>query len=349
MMFLNHFLLPAHNNLTLARILLACSVIAYHALALTGADPAMDPIRRLSGFISTGGLAVALFFLLSGMLVCNSLRHHASVGYFTLARLLRVMPGLIVLLLVTVLLVGPSLTSLPLVDYVRHPLTLDYLWGNVRFDTRYTLPGLFVNNPYPDVVNGSLWTLRWELACYGGLALAGLFGLTNSRALATLLCLVVCYGVVTHHPWLTHYLGQQPTMLRLPCYFAFGCLLALWQHRLPLDWLAVVTVLLCWAVRATPAFDYLFVLAAASMLLWLCSLPRVVALHIQLDISYGVYIYGFLVQQLVAFYLPALNWSQHLLLALPASIFCGYLSFRFIEQPCIRFGKRFQPEPTASG
>ena len=111
----------------------------------------------------------------------------------------------------------------------------------------------------------------------------------------------------------------------------------------------VVTVLLCWAFRATPAFEYLFVLAAASMLLWLCSLPRVVALHIQLDISYGVYIYGFLVQQLVAFYLPALNWSQHLLLALPASIICGYLSFRFIEQPCIRFGKRFQPEPTASG
>ena len=92
---------------------------------------------------------------------------------------MRVYPGLLVVLLLTVLVLGPAFTTLSLGAYFSDRGTLLYLPRNLTLKwLQYDLPGVFLNNPYPAAVNGSLWTLFYEaFVCYGMVAVVGVLGL----------------------------------------------------------------------------------------------------------------------------------------------------------------------------
>lgn len=55
------------------------------------------------------------------------------------------------------------------------------------------------------------------------------------------------------------------------------------------------------------------------------------------DFSYGIYLYGFLVQQLVilAFHGQMSNTLNYVI-TLPIAIVCGVLSYKLIEYPCMQ-------------
>ncbi len=159
------------NNFNLIRFIAAVAVLISHSFPLsnTGLD---DPLINLIG-MSAGNIAVDVFFLSSGFLVTRSLLMSQSIKTFLRSRALRIYPALWVMLLITVFVLGPLITESKIIEYFSDPMTWKYLFRNATMilPAKHELPGVFLDNPYGRAVNGSLWTLPFEIKLYIALAL----------------------------------------------------------------------------------------------------------------------------------------------------------------------------------
>ena len=121
-----------------------------------------------------------MFFALSGFLVAGSLLRSRTVAMFLASRIIRIFPALSVEVLLSAVLLGPLFTSLTLAQYFRSHEFWGY-WWNLVGHVHFRLPGVFDANPNPNVVNGQLWTVPYELYCYVLLALVTLIGGVRHR------------------------------------------------------------------------------------------------------------------------------------------------------------------------
>lgn len=152
------------NNFDFIRIAAAYLVLFSHCWPLFGREP--EFLSALLNYETGGGLAVSIFFFTSGYLMCGSLLRRDDLFHFVMSRSLRILPGLAVTVLFCGFVVGPAYTELSLRDYFGQPATWLYLNNMVIFPIRFPLPGVFMHNPAQASVNGSLWTLPIEVACY---------------------------------------------------------------------------------------------------------------------------------------------------------------------------------------
>lgn len=167
------------NNLNAIRMVAASAVLVSHAWPITLGAAAAEPLFRETGQ-SLGHFAVAVFFGVSGLLIARSFDRRRSMIHFLVARVLRLYPALLAVAILTVV-VGGFMSRLDLAAYVRSPETWTYIPANLSLAfMQYPLPGVFEGNPYGPPINGSLWTLFYEVACYflpwwrlGCLALCG--------------------------------------------------------------------------------------------------------------------------------------------------------------------------------
>lgn len=109
-------------------------------------------------------LGVVIFFSISGYLITASWSRTKNPISYLAARSLRIFPALVVVL-VCMLVVGPLVTTLTTSAYFDHPATWSYL-SHIILRPQYELPGVWATQPYPNAVNGSLWTLPAEFFCY---------------------------------------------------------------------------------------------------------------------------------------------------------------------------------------
>lgn len=173
------------NNFAVLRIIAAMLVLISHSWPLTG--HLVDPLMAVTNNHLTGGtLGVMMFFAMSGFLVTESYLRRDSIASFFEARALRLFPALAVALAVAIF-IGASVTTLSAADYFSQPQTSQYFAKNLLLDTRYELPGVFANTPYPRVVNGSLWTLPTEWFMYCIVGLLGALAILRSQAAASAL------------------------------------------------------------------------------------------------------------------------------------------------------------------
>lgn len=126
---------PHKNNLDAVRMGAAMLVLVGHSYALNGLRE-----HVFLSWLPLGPLGVYIFFTISGYLVIESWRRDPHLGRFLVRRALRILPGLMVCVLLSVLVLGPSLTSLPLGAYFRHDLVTLYVWNIVLYPV-YHLPG----------------------------------------------------------------------------------------------------------------------------------------------------------------------------------------------------------------
>ncbi|MEO8197672.1 MAG: acyltransferase [Thermoanaerobaculia bacterium] len=325
----------------LLRVLAAFMVFAGHQKALTGLR---EP--DFLGFVSWGEVAVGVFFALSGYLVSESWRRDPSVARYLLRRGLRLLPGLAGVVLFACLLLGPILTSLQLGTYFSHPQTYQYLW-NLLLNVRFALPGVFATNPVPNVMNGSLWTLPMEVACYLVLVLF-LRSLARIRAVWILWPLAAAL-------WTTDFLVAKETSWVLystswrmaahfATYFFIGAALRLAPpprfSPIPAAMLAAAVLMFTANSRlgywCAPLCVALLVIGAAR----LSAAPsRWVSRYG--DLSYGLYLYAFPIQQLVISTGLARDYPRRgFVVAWLGIVLCAYLSWRWIESPALRFKPR---------
>jgi peptidoglycan/LPS O-acetylase OafA/YrhL len=119
--------------------------------------------------------------------------------------------------LLAMLVLGPSVTTLPLRDYFSHSLTWDYL-HNILLQIRFSLPGVFADNTFPNAVNGSLWTIPIEVSCYAVLAAAGALGLMRWRWVWACICIAYLLWFLTHMTMDLR--GTRTHWWEFPAYFA---------------------------------------------------------------------------------------------------------------------------------
>lgn len=326
------------NNTDLLRLLAACAVIYGHAYAIAAEPARVDFVTRALGFEYTGSLAVKFFFFLSGILVTNSLLQHDSAQRFVAARVARIFPALVVSRAVVTLLLGPALTQLSWHDYFATPHLLAPILAHPQFG--YTLPGVFVGQPQV-AANGSLWTIPYELTMYEVLFAVWLLGLLRNRIVASLACaaLVAMFGL---RPTQITELGlpAHPEAGTLAALFFIGSLLAVNKHAVPISGRILAgLVVAAWLLRPSPWFPWLLYLSVVYGGIWLSGLPALRRLRPPGDFSYGVYVYGWPVQQAVYQLWPQAGIAGNQAVSVTISLLLGAASWYAIERPAIRLGR----------
>jgi peptidoglycan/LPS O-acetylase OafA/YrhL len=336
-----------YNNFDFMRFLLALSVIFSHSFAFLynptwyGFDPLLHLTNGQAGF---GGSAVDGFFLISGFLVTQSWANTRDLGAFVAKRALRIVPALAVVLAFCTFVVGP-LAVQDIGSYFHNPGTYRFLalMFAKRIDVSDVLPGVFVHNPEPRDVDGSLWTIRYELGCYGIVAAFGLLGLYKRPASVVGLA-IVSFVLKALHIFGIHSFGLFDNLFHLLTYFSVGMLFYLYRARIahsPVLLIGSILVLVLSAfVKLLPLtmpifFGYLIFYVAFSNKIRLQRFAK------HGDISYGMYLYACPIQQLLVFYLPrSFNAGTLFLTATLLTALCAALSWRFVEEPALRLKPR---------
>ncbi|MBY0519218.1 MAG: acyltransferase [Sphingomonas sp.] len=294
-------------------------------------------------------MLLPMFFALSGFLIMGSALRIDSLKTFITFRVLRIVPALATEISLSALILGPALTVLPLADYFasdKLPAYFGSLIGRVSF----VLPGLFLTNPFPEMVNASLWTVGPEILCYivaSLLILAGLFRSARSMAVVALLFVALC--IVTDR-WDHGVVGEVLPTKVLILSFLLGNILYLIRHFVPLGlgYMALALVITLVAIglsQAAIVFHPLMYLAAAGSAYLVAAigvqqLPRLPFFH-RGDYSYGIYIYGFPIQQAIVYFLPSIrNGWVNFAIALPLTLTLAVLSWHYVEKPVLGLRKR---------
>jgi len=294
-------------NFDLMRLVAALLVVVSHTFPLAGQAP-----FRIMGVEDLGALGVSVFFVISGYLVSAS--YERDPKSYLLKRILRIEPGLIASLVVTVAALGFVTTASAAAYWPQAGLYV--LRNALLYPATYALPGVFQDVPMAGVVNGVLWTLRLEFTFYIVLMLIRA-RLAWVLALAAICAVVFVTMTFTHPHWaqekLTRiaFLGARNGLL-----FFAGAALQLSRHKVP-RWLGGVSVV---------AFPFLGPLALPTAVLGLARPGKLPA-----DLSYGVYIYAFPVQQILAAQ-GQLNVATAVLGVLPFALASWFL----VERPALR-------------
>lgn len=330
-----------NNNLDLIRILLASLVIVGHSKFLNGAgDFWIDPISHFFDYTYSGAIAVKLFFFISGLVITNSYIIKNSASYFIISRVFRLIPALLFVLLITVFGFGPVLTNLTTFNYISNINTYHYILNNILFSTQYDLPGIFQYNLFANAVNGSLWSLRYEIGCY--IALLCMFlilGRRNKYYLNIPIALVIIDTTLPNR-FIFNFLGNNPEIYLLPLPFALGCLYAINKEIIKINsFLILISILFYVIFKNTYLNEILLVFTCCNILLYVCSNNYVLKLKPKYDISYGIYLWGFLVQQTLYYYFGHIHIGLHCILALIISMMLGLITNLIIEKPFIIIGK----------
>lgn len=335
---------PRSNNLDALRLFGAAAVILGHAYHLTG-RPLLVP--GLLGYpVSTMG--VVIFFSISGYLITASWSRSPSVVTYGAARALRIFPALIVVILLSVFVLGPIVTTRSVGEYFDDPRTLHYL-VNIVMQPQYDLPGVFATDvPYPNAVNGSLWTLPAELFCYVMVPLLCLVPrfarpATFGAALVVSLVLAAVPAVDSPVIW-----GSRLSDAALMwVFFAAGALLRLAHERWRGFFRADVAVVLGLGYLMLTALEPTWTtkiswisLPYIVLTLGLASTPYVRRAARYGDLSYGMYLVGFPVQQLVVVYVGVVAMSLNLVLVLAISAVLALISWHLVEAPSMRLKNR---------
>lgn len=341
------------NNFDFLRFFAAALVLFAHSYPLVGRRED-EPLTLLTGYEKGGSIAVGIFFVMSGYLIASSWLASSSPQSFLLKRALRIFPALIVAVLLTTFVLGPLVSQLDLSAYLTDNGTWTYL-QNILLVTRYELPGVFSGNSFPDVVNGSLWTLPLEVLMYIGVMLLGLTGFLKRR----LIFLPIAVLAVGHF-WLLGKLGIDSYFIKNICklgmlYYSGA---ALFLHRDDIPWRGWIAALLAIALVATfrtaigplvyfVALPYLVLYLAYTPLPWVSRFGKYG------DFSYGLYIYAFPFQQLsVYLFGPQLGVLGLTLIAFVPTLVFAALSWHLVEAPAMRlkrlFGKAAQPGQATS-
>ena len=325
------------------RLLAALMVLHGHMFAIAG---------RPQPLILGGGLAfvaVIVFFVVSGYWVSESAVQRSRVAY-VVARALRILPGLAVCCAVTILLCALA-SAKPVNAYLASPETWGFMWNALPFfhSPQLGIPGVFEDGPMKEAVNGSLWTLEYEVLCYILVGVAAVFGRGGVRVF---MIAAAVFGLAVY----AQAFGGDPNKLNARMIFlldyltlgwiavftgafAFGAWLHSADERRLRQVIAVSVIAMALGFHDPSFSQAVSIFLYGSIAIWIgrnVSLDRW-ATRGQ-DISYGVYIYAFPIQQLTVRWIQPADTAGFLAyyaVALGATAGLAMLSWLLVERPAL--------------
>lgn len=325
-------------NLDTLRLIAAFLVIYSHSFTFVGRGEPGPPFYQNT----YGGFGITIFLIISGFLITQSyLRSNSPLRYLW-GRIIRIFPTLIFIVLLTVFVLGPLLTSLSKGVYFSSGQTYSYLLTLTLYGVRYALPGVFADNPFPNAVNGSLWILEYQFSFYLAVLFLGMTRLLQKRQIMLglfVVSLVLNYFNISISTNIyTIYIFY---FVQLFTYFSFGMVAYLYRDHIPLRagffFLAVAMLII--ASFRNGFSDILFVFMLGYIVLYIGYSPKVnISWPARFgDFSYGIYIFAFPVQQTVVYLFDGQMsaWSNFLISGVITYIL-AVLSWVFIEKRVLK-------------
>lgn len=329
-----------YNGLNGIRLILAISVILWHSFSISGAQFTLgDPAQQLMSHGFVDG-----FFGISGFLIAASWIRTPRAAAYLRARTIRIFPAFWVCLVITALVFAPisvALTGGNPWGLFTSSDTYEYILKNAGLWVfSRGIEGTLEAVPYPEAWNGSLWTLAWEFFCYLGILALGVAGLVQRKSV-----LWVLFGAAWFAALVVPVIGFDSTFvysaIRFSLMFLSGTLLAAYSSQITVRWWSIVVCTVAVLVSAwLPDYRVVGALALTYLLVALGAIISHPKMQFKNDISYGVYIYAFPIQQLVASAggasLGVLGfWIVSCAITFPVAA----LSWFLVEKPSLRFKK----------
>lgn len=332
------------NNFDFLRLVFALLVVVHHSFPLSGASEQDWLFYATNGLLSFSYIGVRGFFVISGFLIFPSLmRSKNLVDYFN-KRILRIYPGLFVVLAVTLffcifLYDGRTSSFFKIKEvYTYIPVNLSLI------KLQNYIPGVFGSNPYPRAINGSLWTIVYEFTLYCTIALFIFFrkkSIMFQRSLLTLFIFLFFVIRIFQTQIETLHIGTLALHMfaHNGIYFYVGAFLSTFdlqkiKYKLPV----MLACLLIWILLlGNPNFELLqyFLFPVIVLFFGTYSTKYINSIGEKIgDLSYGVYIYGFPIQQTLMHFF-ALSCLQLTFSATPIILIFAWFSWHFVEKKAL--------------
>ncbi len=326
------------------RFFLSISIIFLHSFHVAyGTANGGAKISFLAPFF---GAILPIFFGLSGFLVAGSAIRTASVKVFLGFRALRLVPALAVEVTLSALLLGPLLTTEPLAIYFSSHEFWTY-WGNILGRIRFNLPGMFEDNPVPRIVNLNLWTLHAEILCYAILASAMVIGLLKRRRVAVALWLICSAAMLALSISLGWFVREDLYPSSIWIYaFCTGVIAFLWRDRIRLSPIFLTLAVLAYlTLYFMPMLSVIAVVPLTYIMIWVGMQAKLAAnIFKKGDYSYGLYLYGYVIQQTLALVFPSMReWWFIFPLAVILTLLFAIISWHLVEKPALKFKRHLSP------
>jgi peptidoglycan/LPS O-acetylase OafA/YrhL len=350
---------PRSNALNAWRLTLATGVILWHSWPLTGRHLSYEPVHQLlrDGWVDG-------FFTISGFLITWSWFRRPRIRDYFLARGLRILPGLWACLIVTAFVIAPIAVVIQggsAVKLLLSPAPFEYVLGNSGVQIlKHDIAGTPSGIPWFGEWNGSLWTLFWELLCYILIAGLGVVGLLHRRWLIPALFALGLYWSATLPPYngfieaapdqgqhidsATVQLVIEGMAVRFAVMFLAGALLYQFRNEIPARWsLVVASLVIVLAASLLPNYRVIAAVPLAYAIIVSGALIHNKCLTLKTDMSYGVYIYAFPIQQLLVICgLAFLNPILFAVVAAIATLPLAVLSWFLVEKRAISLKSRLK-------
>jgi len=299
------------NNFDFLRLAFALFVIITHSYNLLDLSYSDVLSRLTNGQITFSHLGVCGFFTISGYLIIKSLNRSLSIGNYLKKRILRLSPGLAVVLILTVLY-GAFISNESVEFYFTQYKTYLYIPANLSlYRLQDYLPGVFTSNPFSGAINGSLWTLPYEFSCY--LALIPLYFIRDNKRWVKIAVITALGLFIITKLFFSSYVNAfdfvlaGKYILEFGGYFVMGSALAMLniQKIKAKSILAAASFLVICLLLYFNALDLVsFILIPLFIIsLGLINTPYISSISRYIgDLSYGIYIYAFPVQQSLIYF-----------------------------------------------
>ena len=345
------------------RIFLAIMVLLDHSFLIAEGEKYQF---NQPGITVLQAAILPMFFALSGFLITGSAMR-LPLKEFLLNRGIRIVPALAVDIVFAALILGPLFTTVSLSVYFSSYEFWAY-FANIFGIIHFVLPGVFENNPFPATVNGSLWTVPYEIGCYAIMSGLIVFGFLKRPRAALMASIVIAAIIIflkvsnispanlggllppgsSGFTLLDHFVGLRGLMLYVN--FMLGAVFFLYRRVIVKHWaLAVISAIVpIGASFALPNVSGATLCTLfAPMLVYLTAyigmtkMPAI-PLYRRGDYSYGIYLYGYPFQQALVNLFPRLTspWL-HFAISLPIATVIAMGSWHFIEKPILRLRKNF--------
>jgi peptidoglycan/LPS O-acetylase OafA/YrhL len=322
-----------HNKFGALRLFFAACVLISHSFELIDGNRTHEPLTALFGTLSLGEFGVDGFFLVSGYLIAKSFEQSSSSSSFLWKRVLRIYPAFtaafFVCLLVVAPLAGASLSNLSASVWAEQILRCLLLHPP-------QVPGVFNGLNYPKL-NGSMWTIPTEFFCYLLVFAFGgwFFRFKNVFALFVMALLALITLLINHQ---TFWPGSIPESLRLVATFLCGSCFYAYRNEFEFKprFAIVAIMLLIFAMFNLKSATFAIPTLGAYCLFCLSLSPTASWLdriNSENDISYGVYLYAWPIQNLIIKFFPGVSAFQVLILAAVGACSWGWISWLIIERP----------------
>lgn len=319
-------------NLQFIRFIAVLMVLVSNAFYICTGNEANDLLYRITNQqITLKEFAVIVFFLSSGYLIAMSVEKHATAKEFFGIRIKRLIPSAF-FVTVTTMIVCSFISAWRPVGYVISADTWKYLLNAVGIYVR-ALPGVFVEHPTM-IVNDAYGTLRLVIICYVLCFAAYKLKFLEQKRFLLSIPVVAIAGVMV-----LKFGALYPSVMEM-----YGLLVAFyigvgyWVYRDKINYDKKYFVI------SLVVFFLLFILGAGLIAMYVaCPYSLIYACFEMKQCSpklgmlgkyaYGMYLWGFLVQQLLLHVwpentmLPVLN----VLFAIPITVLLAMLTYEIVE------------------